>query len=106
MTYIDSKSKRIVAILYQSQTQDADGDYGSASETTRHAEVICDIQPWTGDLEQDVSGPEAMATHVMFPEQDYTEIAVHDVVRDGSTDYEVLFVYDYRDCIEILLRKI
>jgi len=105
MAYIDFKSKRIVTVLYQSQTQDANGDYEGTGETTRHTEVVCDIQPWTGDLKQDASGPEAIATHVMFPEQDYTGIAVHNIVRDGSTDYEVLFVYDYRDCIEILLRK-
>lgn len=106
MTYIDRTSRRIVTILYKTQTKDASGNYGAASETTRHANVIMDIQPWTGDAKEEMSGVESEATHVGYPEQHYSDVAVHDIVRDGSTDYEVLFNYNYRSTTELLLKKL
>jgi len=106
MRTIDRQSRRIVIILRQAQIQDASGNYGIAAETILHSEVIADIQPVAGNTKLTASGTEPASTHIMFTEERFTDLAEHDVIRDGSDDFEILTISDFQDHNEVLLRKL
>lgn len=106
MTFIDRKSSRRVTIIRRSQTQDGEGDYGSVTATTLHSGIIADIQPVKGRLVESAVGYRADTTHLMFTQDYYADLLPLDIVQDGSTEYEVLVLADWREHNEYQLRAL
>lgn len=106
MRPIDSKSKRIVSIIRQSETQDSSGDYGTTSETTIKSNIIADIQPLSGNINLSQSGAISSSTHLAFFDEYFITAQIQDVVRDDSVDYEITFIADFEDHNEFYLRKL
>ncbi len=106
MTYIDPTAARRVTVVSRSQAQDANGDYGAAADTTLHSGIIADIQPAAGKLVREESGFRAETTHLMFTQERFTDIIAMNVVKDGSTEYEVLVAADWREHCEYQLRAL
>jgi len=106
MTYIDRTSAIRVTVVRRSQSQDANGDYGTASSTTLFYGIIADIQPVNGKLVQQASGFRAETTHLMFLEQNVSGIEAMDIVQHESKEYEVLVPADWREHDEYQLRAL
>ena len=106
MIYIDRISAIRVTIVRRSQTQDADGDYGSVTSTTLFSDLVADIQPVSGKLVREESGFRADTSHLMFLEQNVSGIAAMDIVQHGSQEYEVLVAADWREHDEYQLRAL
>ena len=105
MTFIDRKSRRLVNIQTLVQVQDTSGDYGTGTYTTSHA-VIVDIQPISGGATTTPSGQTVNASHRMFTEQRYSDIAINNKVVDGSNSYLIVYVSDLRTHYEYLLKEL
>jgi hypothetical protein len=106
MTFIDRKSMIRVTIIRRSQTQDSDGDYGSVTTTTLHSGIIADIQPVKGRLIESAVGYRADTTHLMFTQENFTDIAAMDIVQYSNAEYEVLVPADWREHSEYQLRAL
>jgi len=89
---IDKEYLKRVNIVRRSQTQDESGNYGSVNETIIHYDIIADIQPDIGGLKISDSGINFISTHKLYTEETFTDIQLHDVVIDGSDEYEITFI--------------
>jgi len=106
MTYIDRISAIQVTVVRRSQSQDANGDYGSATSTTLFSNIVADIQPLSGKLARTESGFNPETTHLMFLQQNLSGIEAMDIVQHGTKEYEVLVPADWREHDEYQLRAL
>jgi len=106
MTYIDRISAIQVTVVRRSQSQDANGDYGSATSTTLFSNIVADIQPLSGKLARTESGFNPETTHLMFLQQNLSGIEAMDIVQHGSKEYEVLVPADWQEHDEYQLRAL
>ncbi len=106
MTYIDRISAILVTVVRRSQSQDANGDYGSITSTMLFSGIVADIQPVSGKLVQSESGFNPETTHLMFLEQKVSGIEAMDIVQHGAKEYEVLAPADWREHDEYQLRAL
>lgn len=106
MTVIDSTSTRTVNIVRRSPTKDADGN-PTVAETTIESSKIADIQPLTGGVMDFGTGKVKNYDHKMFTRDYLTGGAQeHDIVVDGTTEYEIMEIQDWRDHREYRIKRL
>jgi len=106
MICIDNQSRKYVEIVRRSQVQDGDGNFGLHTETTLYTNALVDIQPLKGNLKETVSGYAETATHIMIPALYLNDLRRQDTVKDGDSEYKIVFVEDYGDHVECLMEPL